>query len=535
MQVPTSAGKAPRVTMLVRNSDDDFAIELLLASLSIEFQTGVAQDDYEVLVIDATSWLEAGARDARGHLVCCIGSPGAASPTLVSTLCAVLDGYDLPIVAIRTLLFKDEVSGSAREWLFRRGRPASSSLIRDANPHLEWLEPEKDPENVAILRESLRRLVGDESGRRIETPADLLFASEGERVQLVGDAFVRPSAQAPSPSALPSESERYDVDPSLSYFGLVVRPEVAAAPRATPFVRRDRPTLSVILIAHDMRREVPRTVASLLPPYQTGIRPDEYEIVVIENGSKSPLDERAITALGPNVSYHYVSDAPRSPARAINIGVERSNGEVLAIMIDGACLVSPGVLEQGLFAWRLFPMPVVATRYFVLGSGLQRDANEKGYDAAEEDRLLDSVAWQRDGYRLFEISSPLTDSGTTEHWLSGWFESNCLLLPRRVFDGFGGCDERFDLPGGGGLIVDVFRQACEFPGVHPVQLIGEGVFHQIHGGITSNTSQEDAAAKKRQYIEQYEAIRGRSAGAPNANFYFCGKLPAASCRWKMRG
>jgi hypothetical protein len=83
--------------------------------------------------------------------------------------------------------------------------------------------------------------------------------------------------------------------------------------------------------------------------------------------------------------------------------------------------------------------------------------------------------------------------------------------------------------------LDLFRRACELPDTQPVQLIGEGVFHQIHGGITSNTTQQDAEAKRRVYQDQYLSLRGRSAGGPAKNFYFMGALPVRACLAKMRG
>ena len=38
-----------------------------------------------------------------------------------------------------------------------------------------------------------------------------------------------------------------------------------------------------------MTREAPRTLRSLSPGYQQGIHPDDYEVIVVENGSSAPL------------------------------------------------------------------------------------------------------------------------------------------------------------------------------------------------------------------------------------------------------
>ncbi|PCJ15711.1 MAG: hypothetical protein COB04_12680, partial [Gammaproteobacteria bacterium] len=43
--------------------------------------------------------------------------------------------------------------------------------------------------------------------------------------------------------------------------------------------------LSIILIAYNMQRAAPRSIQSLLAPYQQGIDANDYEVLVIENGS----------------------------------------------------------------------------------------------------------------------------------------------------------------------------------------------------------------------------------------------------------
>ena len=50
------------------------------------------------------------------------------------------------------------------------------------------------------------------------------------------------------------------------------------------------------------------------------------------------------------------------------------------------------------------------------------------------------------------------------------------------FDRLGGYDERFDQEGGGFLNMDTYIRACEMPDSELVMLLGEGTFHQLHGG-----------------------------------------------------
>ena len=119
-----------------------------------------------------------------------------------------------------------------------------------------------------------------------------------------------------------------------------------------------------------------------------------------------------------------------------------------------------------------------------LGSTTHMEATGQGYDQAEEDRLLAASGWEADGYQLFAISTLAASSGR------GWFgpmgESSSLFMRRALWDELGGLDERFALPGGGLANHDLYRRACEAPGIQLVVLPGEGTFHQVHGGAATS-------------------------------------------------
>ena len=42
------------------------------------------------------------------------------------------------------------------------------------------------------------------------------------------------------------------------------------------------------------------------------------------------------------------------------------------------------------------------------------------------------------------------------------------------------------MPGGGYVNLDFFERVANAPGVNLVTLLGEGSFHQVHGGTTTN-------------------------------------------------
>lgn len=287
--------------------------------------------------------------------------------------------------------------------------------------------------------------------------------------------------------------------------------------------------LSVILVVYNMQRAAPRSVLALTSAYQHNIDSGDYEIIVVENGSSEPLDRAATEALGGNVQYHYLENPPPSPAHAINYGVGKARGEVLAIMVDGAHIVTPGVLSFGLQLFGAMANPVVVTLPFFLGPGPQTETVPRGYDEVEEDALLASIAWPDDGYRLFEIGVPyrIEPKGVRPKllWMVRQFESNCLFTRRSAFEAVGGCDERFDLPGGGILIPDLYRQLSRLADSELVQLIGEASFHQVHGGTSTNTSRSDQKQQWQRYLEQYEAVRGEPYEVSKKPLRFHGHIP----------
>jgi len=283
--------------------------------------------------------------------------------------------------------------------------------------------------------------------------------------------------------------------------------------------------LSVILIAYDMAREIPRTLQSLSRSYQTSAQDLAYEVLLVDNGSPIPLDESTWAGVDVPVRLIKVQDAPSSPAMAVNRALEAAEGEIVCLMIDGAHILTPGVFQMALSGYQAFENAVVAIRYFYLGVEEQTVSVENGYDKLAEDKLLERIQWPEDGYRLYEISTPLRSGASRLTWFNRMFEANCLFMKRALFEEQGGADERFDFPGGGFLNLDIYKRAVAAPGVTPIQIIGEGSFHQLHGGITTNSSGTERDAKLDKYRDQYLQIRGHEELMSKASFIYMGHMP----------
>lgn len=281
-----------------------------------------------------------------------------------------------------------------------------------------------------------------------------------------------------------------------------------------------KPLISFVVIAYNMQREVPRTVESLSRRYQQGSEGIDYEVIVVDNGSPEPLDLSAVGDVGVPLTLIRRDNARVSPADAINIGVARSRGDFVAVMIDGARMLSPGVVQGRAKAIGLAQQPVVAVLGLHLGPAHQRVTVEQGYSKLVEDQLLDSIQWPAHGYKLFEISA--WGGSCAAGWLGIAAESNCICVSRSFYDELGGYDEGFEMPGGGLVNLDFYKRAVEHPGSTLIYLAGEGCFHQLHGGVTTDKRQQGHSFEE--LNEEYSRLRGEGFTAPMVQPVLYGRL-----------
>ena len=162
-----------------------------------------------------------------------------------------------------------------------------------------------------------------------------------------------------------------------------------------------------------------------------------------------------------------------------------------------------------------------------MGPGQQPDVVSHGYDQAYEDGLFDAVAWPNDGYRLFDIGHFIGD----RDWFDGILESNCLFVPRALLEQVGGFDDSFSIAGGGYANLDLFERLGSHPDVTVATILGEGSFHQVHGGTTTNDGDRDERRNKTyRYGEEYEQLRGRTLRGPAKQNHYVGALGTRNSR-----
>jgi glycosyltransferase involved in cell wall biosynthesis len=149
-----------------------------------------------------------------------------------------------------------------------------------------------------------------------------------------------------------------------------------------------KPDVSVVVVVYNMAREAPRTLYSLSSRYQRHIGVDDYEVIVVDNGSDPPLDPQVIANLSGNFRLIRIDSASPSPASAVNQGIAQARGKIIGVMIDGARMVTPGLLHFARHGSRLYDRAIVTALTWHLGFDMQGWAIEAGYDKHREDKFL---------------------------------------------------------------------------------------------------------------------------------------------------
>lgn len=289
------------------------------------------------------------------------------------------------------------------------------------------------------------------------------------------------------------------------------------------------PKISVLVVIYRMSRQAENTLRSLSPRYQRGIAAGEYEIVVVENSSDDELGRERAKAIAKNIRYFYREETAVSPVPAFQQAVSQARGDVFGIIIDGAHMVTPGVLGNVQSAFRMDPDAVVAVPGYHIGEGHQDKLEDPKAFLNLQESLLRGIDWFYEGYKLFNIGcwSPANPRG----YLTSFQECNCLFASRRAYEAAGGVDDRFDMEGGGSVNLELFaalvsrrREARLFV------LPGEGSFHQYHDGVTTAPQQGREERLVRQK-EQHAEIIGQKFEGVNREPVMLGKVRGPARRF----
>jgi len=327
----------------------------------------------------------------------------------------------------------------------------------------------------------------------------------------------------PTPKNIPNAPK------PIMWFAPESMPTIPAANVNYLAPKENAPLLSIVVMVYKMPEQAKKTVYSLSTHHQRDVKESDYEIIVMENTSNNMLDKAVVEAIAPNVRYFHYEETLPTPVNAMNFGAQQARGEWIGVMIDGARMVTPGMINFILAARRLGPDVVISVPGYHLGHKVQQEAMLEGYDENAEQELLKTINWPEDGYRLFEIGCL---SGTSA---GGYFkpigECNCFGMPKHIWNKLGGYDTRFTETGGGQCNLDLYKRAVELPETTLVTLMGEGSFHQFHGGITTGTKGEARLKAMQDHFNQYTEIRGEPYKPPLKRSIYLGAFPDSALKF----
>lgn len=260
--------------------------------------------------------------------------------------------------------------------------------------------------------------------------------------------------------------------------------------------------ISVIIVVYRMPRQAINTIYSLSALHQRNIKEEEYEIIVVENRSDNMIDQQQLLALGKNIRYVSREESGHSPAAAINYGFSLCRADYIGLLIDGARMVTPRVLEYALQAKSIDKNSIFAVPGYNLGA--EKQHIDSHYSEEKEIRLLSKTNWQQNGYRLFDIAN--IGEANPRGFFQPFMENNCLFSSLGSYENIGFADENFHFLGGGGLNLHMFRLLGTLANA-PYLFVtpGEGSFHQYHGGVstTPRADREEILAPPRKQLVSY--------------------------------
>jgi glycosyltransferase involved in cell wall biosynthesis len=323
---------------------------------------------------------------------------------------------------------------------------------------------------------------------------------------------------------VPSAAAKFDPQAMLDRYLRVYRRAIVTMERPASI----RPRVSVVLVTYNMSRELPRTLFTFGANYQKGIDPCDYEIIVVDNASTQQYDWKDILERHENIRVCSYIPANQSPVDALNFGISLALGEVICACIDGARMASPGLVALGFEACKSAKSTVVGSYSFHLGHLPQNDSVNLGYDQSVEDQLLKTIDWQNDGYSLFSIASfdPSSRFGLSKCPA----ETNAIFMTREKWLELGGFDELFVGRGGGLANLDLWKRLCQDPDNNIVMLMGEGTFHQFHGGTATNAPESPWG----EFHDEYMKIRGVEYSVPTRRPYLYGTIRKELLEFAMR-
>ncbi|AZO25098.1 glycosyltransferase family 2 protein [Mesorhizobium sp. M1E.F.Ca.ET.045.02.1.1] len=295
------------------------------------------------------------------------------------------------------------------------------------------------------------------------------------------------------------------------------------------FFRKRRTFLSVIICIHDMAREAPRTILSACCPYQKNVSPEDYEVIVVDNGSAHPFTLRDSEEFSPKPRIIRVPNPQPSPVFALNWAATHvARGTHILFAIDGARIFSDQLIANMLRAHSMCTDAFVYTLGCHLGSSVQMISTTQGYNEEVEDKLIADSGWPSTPSAIYNISV-FAGSSCNGFW-KPILESNAFSVSRRLLDAIGGYHTGFISPGGGLANLEIFARYVQRPGAKNVCLLSDMTFHQVHGGVATS-----GKAQFPTLDEEYRSIFKRGYLQPFFDAIYLGPIRSEAVKFARIG
>lgn len=275
--------------------------------------------------------------------------------------------------------------------------------------------------------------------------------------------------------------------------------------------------VTIIVVFHNGKRVSQNTLYSLSLKYQVGVQIDDYEVIVVDSNSTDKLSQEYVKEFGNNFKYIDFQTDNDSPCDAINFAIEVSKADILGIMIDGAHIATPRAIWYSINIFQVKENIFTYTKGYHLGADKQNYTMLEGYSELHEDKLLSISNWKSEPYNLFKISN----FDKVRSQITKVVESNLFFCRRGDMKAIGKYNSKFKSAGGGLVNLDVFYRLIHERYLMPVCLWGEGTFHQIHGGVSTNVIIDNHPIKVME--KEYKSIYGRSYTAPSYTPFLYGQ------------
>jgi len=239
----------------------------------------------------------------------------------------------------------------------------------------------------------------------------------------------------------------------------------------------------VIVASYEMTPYLTNTLFSLSKYYQSL---EDYEVIVFTNGG-AKLPGNFFRKFGRNFQYIHIdsSIANKHPFYEINNLVKKSKYENLFINCDGARICSHNILKDYSKILQKNKFNVCTSPGYHLGPMLQRHSQDLGYDNFFEKKILKKSRWWMCPSAIFDIS--VSGGSTPKNFKDLPVESNSLGINKNLFLDLGGFSEGFKIPGGGQINLDLWQKICVHKSSKIFYFKNHGTFHQIHGGMSTNS------------------------------------------------